>query len=550
MSASDKKKLRKEQESAKLTEKQVAAQKEAKKLSLYSTAFVAVLVVLLVIAITVGVTQTVTNSGMREKNTVALTIGDHKISNAELNYYYMDAVNNFYSQYGQYAAMFGLDTTLPLNEQIVDEATGTTWADDFLATAKDTAAASYAMKDAADAAGFTLTQEQNDAIDQQLATLEIYAAMYGYPDAESYLKAIYGTAANMEDYTEYTKMRSLGDAYYQHYADSLNYTDEDLRAAEAENFNAYSSFSFNTYYLASSKYRTGGTTDENGNTTYSDEENAAALAAAEADAKALMGEEITSVAAFDKAIAALEVNADLDASSTAYEDTLYSSISSTYADWVSDTSRKNGDMEIFPNVTSSTAEDGTQTSVTNGYYVVYYLGSNDNDFVLKNARHILVSFAHDDTESEDHDHSTASYTDAEMAAAKATAEEILNQWKSGEATEESFATLANEKSADGDGTTGGLYENIYPGQMVANFNDWCYDASRKTGDTGIVESTYGYHVMYFVSDSDTTYRDYQIRNELKSEAVSAWYTEAVDAMTLTDGDMKYIKTDLVLSPAA
>ena len=93
MSASNKKKLRKEQDAAKLTEKQQSAQKEAKKVSLYTTAFVVVMVLLLAVAIFVGVRQTIVNSGIREKNTVALTVGTHELSNAELNYFYMDAVN-------------------------------------------------------------------------------------------------------------------------------------------------------------------------------------------------------------------------------------------------------------------------------------------------------------------------------------------------------------------------------------------------------------------------------------------------------------------------
>ena len=68
MSASSKKKLRREQEAAKLTEKQLTAQREAKKTRLYTVAFVAVMAVLLVVAIVVGVNQTITANGIREKN--------------------------------------------------------------------------------------------------------------------------------------------------------------------------------------------------------------------------------------------------------------------------------------------------------------------------------------------------------------------------------------------------------------------------------------------------------------------------------------------------
>lgn len=544
MSASSKKKLRKEQEAAKMTEKQLAAQKEARKTSLYTAAFVAVMAVILVIAIVVGVTQTIQSSGIREKNTTALTIGSHEISNADLNYYYMDAVNNFYSKYGSYASMFGLDVSLPLNEQVVDEASGLTWADDFLATAKDNAVSTYAMLDAAAAAGYTLPAEEAAEIETQLESLDLYATMYGYADGEAYLKAIYGNGATEKGYKEYTMNYALANSYYAAYAESLTYEDADLRAKEAEDFNAYSSYSYNSYYLPTSRFQEGGTTAEDGTTTYSDEEKAAAAEAVKAAAESILAQEITSVKDLDAAIAALPVNADTTAASTEYEDTLYTSVNSNFADWVSSPDRKEGDLAIFPYNSTSTAEDGTETTTLNGYYVVLFRGSTDNSFALKNARHILVAF-----EGGTADETTGAtvYSEEEKAAAKAAAEEILNTWKSGEATEEAFAALANEKSNDGDGTTGGLYENIYPNQMVENFENWCYDDSRKTGDTGIVETEYGYHVMYFVGDSDATYRDYMIENELRSADVSEWYTAATEAMTLTEGDTKYIRTDLVLS---
>ena len=547
MSASNKKKLRKEQESVKLTEKQLTAQQEAKKLKLYTAIFAVVLVVLLVVAVSVGISKTVSSSGIRQKSTVALTVGDHEINSVEMNYFFMDAVNAFYSQYGSYATMFGLDTTKPLDQQVTNEETGATWADDFLETAKSTAAAVYTLKDAADAAGYCLTEEEIASIESQSDALDMYAKIYGYPNGDSYLRAMYGAGANKGSYIAYSKLRSLADSYRNSYTESLTYTDSDLREAEKENFDAYSSFTFNTYYLPSSSFLTGGTTDAEGNTAYTDEEKAAALSAAKEAADSLAKAE--SLEALEEAIDALSINEGQDAATTAYTNTLYSGVSAVYADWVTDSSRKEGDMKVFENEVTSTDEDGNQKTTVNGYYVVCYVGSTDNKFALKNVRHILVSFTHDHDDTEEHDHSEAEYTDEEKAAAKAAAEELLAQWKSGEATEESFATLANENSDDGDGTTGGLYENVYPGQMVTNFNDWVYDSSRKVGDTGIVESNYGYHLMYFVGDSDTTYRDYQITNELRQRDVDAWYSEITGSVTPVEGDMKYLRKDLVLNSA-
>ena len=36
--------------------------------------------------------------------------------------------------------------------------------------------------------------------------------------------------------------------------------------------------------------------------------------------------------------------------------------------------------------------------------------------------------------------------------------------------------------------------------MVPDFEKWSVDDSRKYGDTGIVKSDYGYHIMFFVND--------------------------------------------------
>ena len=525
MSASSKKKLRNEQQTAKMTEKQVAEQKEAKKLTLYTTIFVVVLAVMVVFAIAIGVTRSITNSGVHERNTVALTVGDHEISNAELNYFYMSAINNFNSNYGSYAAMLGLDTSKPLNEQVINNDTGLTWADDFLNTAKDSARSAYALADAAEAAGFTLSEDDLADIDSAINNMKLYANLYGYSSTKDFLKAQYGNGATEESYRQYVTLNALASAYRNSYSSSLTYTDADLRAAESENYEKYSSFTYNTYYLAASKFQT----DE------VDADSDEAVKAAKEAADSLIGEDVATVEDFDAAIAALDVNRDTEASSTAYTDQQYSSVSATIRDWVIDSARKEGDKTVIANTSTSTDDDGKETTTTQGYYAVFFTGSNDNTFPLVNVRHILIKFEGGTTDSTT---GTTTYSDEEKEAAKQKAEEILDEWMSGDATEDSFAALANEKSDDGNGTTGGLYENVYPGQMVSSFNDWCFDESRQAGNTGIIESQYGYHVMYFVGKSDTTYRDYQIETELRNTDTQEWYDATVEAMPMTDGDTR------------
>lgn len=93
------------------------------------------------------------------------------------------------------------------------------------------------------------------------------------------------------------------------------------------------------------------------------------------------------------------------------------------------------------------------------------------------------------------------YSDADWKACYKEAEKLLKEWKKGEATEKSFADMANEHSEDGgSNTTGGLYEDVAPGSnYVESFLNWSIDMNRKTGDTEIVKTEYGYHIMYYVS---------------------------------------------------
>ena len=543
MSASSKKKLRKEQNAAVMTERQQAALKEAKQTKMMTTAFVIAMVLILAIAIAVGVSQFITNSGIRENNTTALTVNGHELSNTELNYYFIDGINTFYSQSGAYATLFGLDITKPLNEQVYDESAGTTWADYFLESAKSTAASVYAMNDAAKAEGFTLPEDYVANVDSIISSIGLYAVSYGYADADTYLKAMYGPGASLDSLRNYIEMSMIAEAYNNAHQESLTFTEDEIRAADAEDGYQYSAFSYNYYYLAASRFLEGGTTDEEGTTTYSEEEEAASVAAAEEAANAILNAGISSVEDLDAAIAALPINAEAtEAKSTAYTDNKYSSIDADLAAWLTESGRKTGDVAVVANL-DSTSEDNTVL----GYFVVYFNNINDNTFALKNVRHILVSFQ-GGTEDE---YGSTTYSDEEKAAAKTAAQEILDAWKAGEATEDSFAALATEKSDDtGSVENGGLYENIYPGQMVAAFEDWCYDENRKTGDTGLVETTYGYHVMYFSGNSETNYRDYQIENELLSNAQSEWYSQIVDSAEVTDGNTKYMALDLVMSATA
>ena len=122
--------------------------------------------------------------------------------------------------------------------------------------------------------------------------------------------------------------------------------------------------------------------------------------------------------------------------------------------------------------------------------------------------------------------------------AKATADEVYKAWEDAGFSLDTFETLVTEYSTDtGSVTTGGLYENVSPGEMVTEFNDWLFDTARKPGDHGIVETTYGYHIMYYVGEGEPSWVC-DADEALRSNAYTAMLEENAGSIQM-DADVIY-----------
>ena len=80
---------------------------------------------------------------------------------------------------------------------------------------------------------------------------------------------------------------------------------------------------------------------------------------------------------------------------------------------------------------------------------------------------------------------------------KDTANHVLKLWRDGEATDSSMKALMEEYGADQAG--GALYELYYPENYIPEIATWCLDPSRLAGDSTILETEYGYAIVYIVS---------------------------------------------------
>lgn len=564
MSASDKKKLRKEQNAAAMTERQKKAAKEANATKAYTLTFIVAMV--LVVAVFLGITLRTPATGLINRATNAVVVDGEKLNTVELNYFYKDYIYAFsdqYSSYGNYAYTYlqlytGLDVTKPLDEQVYNNTTGETWADYFVKAAQDNAKWTFGMYNKAVSENFTLTDTEEKSLAQMEENLNAIAAYYGYSNAKQYLRAYYGPGSTVKSYMQYKRIETIANSYAAAYYNGLEFKDADYREYEKDKMVNYNSYSFSYYFLKGDDYLSfngGGKTekDENGKetTTYTDEQKAKALKDAEAAIKSLAIAENNTLDALNKAIKALDLHKDKKAEDLekvkAAENkfVLHGSLANTLTEdgikWLADSARKTGDITMIE-VKSGEGENATVT----GYYVLLFQEMTNNAKPLANVQHILVKFTGG---TKDTTTGTTTYSEAEKKAAKDKAQAILDEFLKGEKQDSAaFAKLASTKSEDtGSKATGGLIEGIYrDSNYVQSFKDWALD-NRKPGDTGIIESEYGYHVMFYKEDGKMTYRDLMIDSDLTNERYQEWEKAIVDQVTITVKNLKGLEHDFKIA---
>lgn len=114
-----------------------------------------------------------------------------------------------------------------------------------------------------------------------------------------------------------------------------------------------------------------------------------------------------------------------------------------------------------------------------------------------------------------------------MDTALKHAEADLAQLRQQGATEQQFSALAQRQSADSRSReNGGLLVNLAPGQLGAEFSDWCFDPQgRQYGEIGIASSDYGVHLIFFLGYRDNFQWKDRVTEDLRTEALSQRFTE-------------------------
>lgn len=404
----------------------------------------------------------------KNRNAAAVTSPNYTLDTKMVACYYHDMLSMYEEAYSaeDLLSYYQLDLTKPLKEQTYPYDETITWFDTMMDSTSSTIEQQLVMYEAAMADGFTMPETEQQIIEDALAEADV---------------AAYGNNVTLEDIRKTLEIQALSSAYYYHMMEELEPSEDEIWAYyEAD------PKSFMTCGLAgfSISYATDDSTDE------------AAMTQDQALAFAEQLQSVKSAAEFEELVGEILLNyegytqEDLDANLPSIYNNAYTyTANNELSEWAFGGAKANDTYML----------EGT------GAYYIYIMTSepalDETDTV--NVRHILFM------EQDDN-----------MAAA----ESVLAEWENGDKTEESFAALAEQYSEDGgSNTNGGLYEGVYPGQMVTNFNDWCFDESRKAGDTGIVETEYGVHVMYFSSTGNPLWMQ-EISSTLVQEAYSSWYT--------------------------
>ena len=428
----------------------------------------------------------VDSMGILDRNTTAMTVGEDEISVTQLNQYYHTTRNGFLNQYYDVLAMYGYDLTNGTFDNSVSMFDSTmTWRQYFQEEAKSAAAEVSMLAAEGEKAGYTMSADDQAQYDLYMESLA-NAAEAQDMSVNKYIKLLYGNGTKVSDVEAYYTKRVYAAGYYNTVLEGFGIDDAAIEAYYNEHKEDYDMVE---YYAFDVKYEEGGE------------------AKAKADAERLLAKMAADGSNFDATIQDYEGSDVVYAGG--YKEVAVSSVASAVKTWMEEAGRKAGDKAVV------------EDTANKAYTVVVYLGSHLNDEYTVSVRHTLLTTEEIGTYTSE---TEAQEIEARNAQVKAEAEALYTEWVNGGASEEAFIQMAKDHSEDGNASTGGLYSGVYMGQMVEAFQDWCFDESRQPGDHGIVETEYGYHIMYFVENEGLKYLS-DIRAALESEKYNEYLTE-------------------------
>lgn len=442
-----------------------------------------------------------------------VVVNGEAVNKVEFDYQYNLTKNNYITQYGSYLTYFGLDTSKDLSTQMYSDTL--TWQDYFEQNAVESLKQNKALMAEAKAAGFTY--DTTDEYNTFKETIKTSAASAGISEKE-YVRSIYGSYATMGRIEEYVKNDMVMNAYYQKLQEDNAPSDDEIQSYYEENKATYDSVDYRLTTIeadlptepteladpveetaADTTGTTDGTaaTDSTQDTAYQPSD--AEIAKAMEDAKVLADDAEQTVAKDGEA----------------HENEKKSSVNYLISDWLFDDARKAGDTTVITNDNSHC------------YYAVAFEKRYLDETPSADVRVIIP------TEDK-------------------TGEEILEEWKNGAATEDSFAELCKKYTQDTSAVeNGGLFEQVTKTGMTEELSNWIFDTSRQAGDTVAITVSDTTYVLYYIGQDQPEWK-INIKNTLVSDTMSQHMQDISADVTVEDpkGKLNYLKVQAEESAAA
>lgn len=442
-----------------------------------------------------------------------VVINGEEVNKVEFDYVYNTSKNNYITQYGSYLSYFGLDTSKDLSTQMYSDTL--TWQDYFEQNAVESLKQNKALMAEAKAAGFTY--DTTDEYNTFKETIKTSAAAAGVSDKE-YVRSIYGSYATMGRIEEYVKNDMVMNAYYQKLQEDNAPSDDEIQSYYEENKATYDSVDYRLTTIEAdlptepteladpveeTAADTTGTTD---GTTAADSTQDTAYQPSDAEIAKAMD---------DAKVLADDAEQTVAKDGEAHENEKKASVNYMISDWLFDDARKAGDTTVITNDNSHC------------YYVVAFEKRYLDETPSADVRVIIP------TEDK-------------------TGEEILEEWKNGAATEDSFAELCKKYTQDTSAVeNGGLFEQVTKTGMTEELSNWIFDSSRQAGDTVAITVSDTTYVLYYIGQDQPEWK-INIKNTLVSDTMSQHVQDITADVTVEDpkGKLNYLKVQAEESAAA
>lgn len=257
-----------------------------------------------------------------------LTVGDHALSQTEYDYYYHSNVSSYINTYYAYLSYIGLDTSKPYDEQQYSE--DMTWEDYFQKITIEQIQKEYALRDDAAANGFeydttddwtSFQKDAKTAADEQSLSLS------------QYYKNTFGDYATVSRIQPYVKNSYLASAYYDKLVKDDTPDDATIQSYYEEHKEDYDKVSFYSFSFDPSNY------DD------SDEQ-----AAAQADQMVERLKDGDDFETLCLEYAPEDAKSNYESTDSEYslsKDMVCSNTNAAYSAWLSDESRKDGDITVI-----------------------------------------------------------------------------------------------------------------------------------------------------------------------------------------------------------